>query len=155
MTSINPALVSGPPLVLPEDPSKLPETVAPVYTILSGAPIPPPLGSGHMVDIRDVARMHVFTALNPELTDGDRYICCSAFAPEQAIADVLHEAYPERSAKMDKGTAGEGYAKGFGYDEDGKIPRLDASRAEDVTGKKWIPYGQTVRDAAKEFERYL
>lgn len=158
MTAINPALVSGPPLLLPEDPEKISETVKPVWDILSGRPIPPPLVSGHMIDIRDVARMHVYAANHPEATGGKRIILCSAFAPEQAIADILHDTYPQRNGQMQKGKPGQGYLPGYGSDPAGKIPRFDTSIAEDLLfGDRggWISYDNTVRDSAKAFEKYL
>jgi nucleoside-diphosphate-sugar epimerase len=127
----------------------------PIYQILSGQPIPPPLTSGHILDVRDVSSFLVFTAQHPEKVHKGRYILCAAYAPEQAIADVLHKLYPEREGIMDRGTPGEGYLPGYGYDEAGKIPRFDVSEAEELWGKQWIGYETMIEDAAKVFEKLL
>ncbi|KAF4637385.1 hypothetical protein G7Y89_g685 [Cudoniella acicularis] len=99
MTAVNPTFVGGPPLVSPENPEHISGTVRHIWTILSGAPIPPTLGgSGSTVDIRDVARLMVFAVKNPKKANGQRYLAVSAAGTNEAIADILREKYPDRAS---------------------------------------------------------
>ena len=95
--------------------------------------------------------MMTWAASNPDLANGERYICIAAAPNEQAIADVLNKHYPERN--LEKGTPGEGYVEGYGYAEAGL--KVDASKAVKATGVEWIGFEKGVLDAAKAFERYL
>jgi nucleoside-diphosphate-sugar epimerase len=140
-------------LVSPEDPAKINETVRAVWTIFSGAPIPPPMSqSQSYVDNRDVARLMVFAVDRPEKADGERFIAFAGAPNEQAIADILNKHYPDR--KLAVGTPGKGYAPDYGFGPEGGI-RVDASKAVKATGEQWIGYEKSVLDAAKVFERYL
>lgn len=152
VSAINPAYVCGPPLVLPEDPAQINETVRAVYQILSGQELPPPLGgSGAFVDVRDVARMMVWAATNPKEADGQRYITVAGVGGNQAIADILRAHYPGRNIK--EGTPGKGYLPGYGFPKGGI--EVDGSKAVRATGQDWIGFEKSVLDAAKEFEKYL
>ena len=152
MTAINPVFVGGPPLVVPETPDKIHETVVSVYTVLSGKPIPPPIGgSGSFVDVRDVAALMVFGVSHPEKANLQRYIACGGKGNGQAIADILREKYKDR--KIEVGTPGEGYEPGWGYNKDGIV--VDGSKAVRDTGRQWIPFDKGVLDAAKSFEKFL
>ncbi|KAH6721156.1 putative NAD dependent epimerase/dehydratase [Leptodontidium sp. MPI-SDFR-AT-0119] len=152
MTTINPTYVCGPPLVLPDDPANINETVRAVWKILSGQAIPPPLGaSGSFVDVRDVAELMVFGVEKSHVANGQRYIACAGVGGEQAIADILNEAYPNR--ELARGEPGKGYLPTFGFAGDG--PKIDATKASQARGKEWIGYKQSVLDAAKAFEHYL
>jgi hypothetical protein len=54
LTTIHPSIVIGPPVLVPSSPSKLNETLKPLYSILAGLSptIPPKFGSGAIVDVR-------------------------------------------------------------------------------------------------------
>ncbi|KAH8586406.1 putative NAD dependent epimerase/dehydratase [Bisporella sp. PMI_857] len=152
MTAVNPVFVGGPPLVVPESADKIHETVKSVYTVLNGEPIPPPLGgSGAFVDVRDVARLMVFSVSHPEVADGERYIACGGVGSGQAVADILREHYKNR--KIAVGNPGEGYEPGWRFPNGGI--RFDSSKAVKATGKEWIPFDKSVLDAAKSFEKLL
>jgi len=152
MTAVNPCFVGGPPLVVPDTPEGIHDTVRSVYTILSGQPFPPALGgSGAFVDVRDVADLVLFAVQKPEVADGERYIACGGVGGEQQIADILRKAYPERA--IVEGTPGKGYEAGWGFKEGGIV--IDGSKAAKVMGKEWITYGKCVLDAAKAFEKFL
>lgn len=154
ITAVNPVWVSGPPLVLPEDPANINETVRNVWTIFSGQEIPPPLGpAGTFVDVRDVARLMVWAATHGEEANGQRYIALGGVGGEQAIADILRKHYPERRGLIKEGTPGKGYLPGYGFPEGGID--IDSSKAVKATGQDWIGYEKAVLDAAKEFEKYL
>jgi nucleoside-diphosphate-sugar epimerase len=138
--------------VLPENPAKISDTIINVWTILSGSPIPPSLGSNSYVDNRDVGRLMVFAVEHPEKADGERFIAQGGAPSYQAVADILRKHYPNR--KIDLGTPGSGYAPGYGFAEDAPV-KVDASKAVRATGVDWIGFEQSTLDAAKAFERYL
>ncbi|KUJ19442.1 putative NAD dependent epimerase/dehydratase [Mollisia scopiformis] len=154
MTSINPAFVYGPPAVLPEGPEKIAETVKPVYDILAGKPLPPPMGgSGAFVDVRDVAALMVLAVEKGKEMNGERYIAAAGIGGMQQIADILNEGYPQRKGKIAVGEPGKGYEPGFGFPKEGS--RIDSAKGKGILGREWIGYKECVLDAAKEFERYL
>lgn len=136
-------------LILPKDPKNINETVIHIYKILAGEPIPPTIGTGTMVDVRDVARLLVFTVDHPEKTNGERFLAASSCGPNQAVADILREKYPERSGIIQEGTPGVGYTD---YDISSFI---DASKAVKATGVPFIGFKESVLAAAQTFERYL
>lgn len=150
MAAVNPALVGGPPLLLPADPQHINETVRDVYKILSGAPLPPTFGSGVIVDVRDVARLIVFVVANPDKTNGERYLAVSGVGNSQAVADILRSHYPERRSIIDEGTPGKGYRPDYDISQ-----VVDASKAVRLTGKPWTTFEECVLAAAKAFELYL
>lgn len=97
LSSILPALVLGP--VLGSDFGVSPEIVR---RLLSGeAPGAPRLGWA-VVDVRDVADLHV-RALMSDRSDGQRYIASNGFVWMAEMASVLREACPERAARIPKG----------------------------------------------------
>jgi len=152
MTTVNPAYVSGPPLVPPKDPANINETVRAVWTILSGQPIPESLGgSGAFVDIRDVARLMVFAVQQSTTADGKRYIAVGGVGGNQAIADILRKHYPSRN--IDVGDPGKGYTLSYGFPPGGIA--IDTNLAEKDSGRGWIGFENSTVDAAKIFERYL
>ncbi|TVY75622.1 putative NADPH-dependent methylglyoxal reductase GRP2, partial [Lachnellula suecica] len=161
MTTINPSVVIGPPIVLASSGSKLNETLAPIYKILSGQSISPNVGSASFVDVRDVALEHVWAFENPSKADGQRYIACQGFGPLQAAADILRYQYKGTAIgeKIPVGTPGEGYV---GYNEKtGEVgnvswcmgrARVDGSKASKAMGFEYIPFKQSVLDTAKALE---
>jgi hypothetical protein len=106
---------------------------------------------GDTVDIRDVARILLWSALNPELSDGQRFICSSAVGGGQAIADILRKRMP--SLKVQRGCPGQGYSPD--YKSRAGICGFDSSRVTKATGQDWIPYEESVVDMAKFLQRYL
>lgn len=142
ITTINPGVVIGPPISLPETGEKLNETLRPLYSLLSGAlkTIPPNIGTGSFVDVRDVAYMHTWAFEHPEKSDGERYIACAGYGPMQAQADILREYFEEKGEKqilenIPVGNPGEGYV---GYDrETGKVKSVGwAPDKPSVSGEK-------------------
>jgi len=166
VTTVNPTVVIGPPIVLPSSGSKLNETLRPLFEIFSGEArtIGPNIGTGSFVDVRDVAYVHVWAYENADKADGERYIVAQGFGPLQAAADILREAYQgtEIGAKIPLGNPGQGYV---GYNkEKGKVGsvnyepgkfRVSGKKAEKETGVKYIPFKQSVLDTAKVFEALL
>jgi len=90
LTTINPGLVVGPPLD-----EHYGSSLALVERILKGKdPMMPPFGFP-MVDVRDVAEMHLRALQRPE-TAGRRYIASSGSMAMVDMARTLKAAYPTR-----------------------------------------------------------
>jgi len=156
----------GPPIVLPASGSKLNETLKPIWEILSGASedVPPYIGTGSFVDVRNVATMHIWAFENSSKADGERYLGVQGFGPMQAAADVLNDAYrgTKIGEKISKGTPGEGYV---GYNkETGKVDsvgvlpgarRISGQKAVKEMGLEYITFQQSIVDTAKAFEALL
>lgn len=166
ISTVNPSVVIGPPLVLPASGAKFNETLQPFFNILSGAAksIPPNIGSGSFVDVRDVAFMHTWAYENPKKSDGERYLGVNGFGPSQAIADVLRDHYKGTpiGEKIVVGSPGEGYGgynKEIGKVEEVKYPpenmKVDGSKAAREMGLKYISFPQSIVDTAKAMEPLL
>lgn len=150
------SFVAGPPLTVPESPEKISETNEFIWLVLSGQEFPPgPTGYGGYVDVRDVARLAVFSVEHPEIANGQRYIVGGNgnVGNPQAVADILRKAYPDRNEIIKEGTPGKGYLPGWKAAEGGIVVVSD--KTVEATGQKWIPYDQTVLDTAKSFEPLL
>lgn len=163
ISTVNPAVVIGPPIILPDSGDKLNETLSMFFNIFSGKTkeVPPTFGSGGFVDVRDVALMHTWAYEHPKEADGERYIGCKSFGPTQAVADVLNREYDGTAigSKIAKGTPGEGY---LGYDKEtgrvgdigyppGRI-RTDGSKAPKVMGFTYRTFPESIIDTAKALE---
>lgn len=166
ISTINPSVVWGPPVLLPKDPAKLNETLRPIYTLLSPktTEVPADIGSSNFVDVRDVALLHIWAYEHPSEADGERYIAAAGFGPIQGAADILRQEY--KGTKYEKGISvgnpGNGY---IGYDkETGKVGKVEflpegakmsGKKAERVTGIKWRSFNQSVIETAKALEPLL
>lgn len=126
--------------------------------------MPPNIGSGGYVDVRDVARIHLWAYEHPDVADGERYIGCQGFGPTQALADIIRQEYAgtKIGEKVTKGEPGNGY-QGFNK-ETGKVEyvswakggvQVDGSKAEQAIGQKYIGFPQSVIETAKAFEALL
>jgi nucleoside-diphosphate-sugar epimerase len=104
------------------------------------------------IDVRDVARLHLWAAEYPEEANGQRYLISGGCQTQQAVADILRKHYPDR--KIDVGTPGEGYPADFQFRKDVGLNH-DATKAIKATGQEYIPFEKVVLDAAKAFEIYL
>lgn len=133
--------------------SKIGGTTAFIWQILSGQEIPKPLtpNPGY-VDVRDIARVAVFSVDHPDKANGERFLLASGLVPPQAAADVLRKSYPERQDIIKAGTPGQGYFPGYKFPEE-RV--LDASKAVKVTGQDFYSVEQTITDTAKSLEKFL
>jgi nucleoside-diphosphate-sugar epimerase len=155
VAAINPVLCAGPPAVPPPSADQLSITARFIFDLLAGKDAPPPethLGRGAYVDVRDVARLVTFAIQHPDVTNGSRLIAASCMSHPQGVMDVLREAFPERRDIIQKGTPGEGYTSGFGFSEEGPNFDMEAVR---VSGKGWISFEDTIRDAAEAYKVFL
>lgn len=148
------SLVIGGPLVLPDIPDRIPESMRSIWIILSGGDIPPTFGAtGAYVDVRDVARVFVFVMDHAKEANGERYICCGQRGNNQAIADILRKHYPKRAGIMQIGEPGKGYLPDYSYPKDGLI--VSGDKVAKATGKEWVGFEDSILDSARAFEMYL
>jgi nucleoside-diphosphate-sugar epimerase len=137
--------VTGPPLVPPKDSKNVTETVRNVWEVFSGQDISPPFeGPSDYVDVRDVARLFLWSVEHPETANGERYIAFGGYGSGHQIAGTLREHYPGRRDII----------KDYPVGEHGDYS-IDASKAIKATGQDFIKYEKSVLDAAKAFEVYL
>ncbi|KAI0525544.1 hypothetical protein F5B22DRAFT_642556 [Xylaria bambusicola] len=152
MTALQPTYFVGPPLIPWKSPGHIPYSNSDFWKVVSGEEVPGPMMLyGDTVDIRDVARMLLWSAQNPQKADGERFACSSAAGCGQAIADILRRDMP--SLKVQQGLPGKGYSPDY-------KPRagtfgFDSSKAVSATGRDWISYEQSVLDLAQFLQRYL
>lgn len=104
-----------------------------------------------MVDIRDVARVLVWSAVNPKAADGERYLCAGGVGGSQAISDILSQRMPELPIK--RGTPGQGYLSD--YSAPSGTVSFDARKAVEATGQDWIGFETSVVDTAESLKQYL
>lgn len=152
----NPGFVFGPPLQLPETTEQLNETLSYVWMTLSGKAktMPPEIALGAFIDVRDVARAHIWCFEHPMESDGQRYLLACGQGRPQAMVDILHIIFPGRSAKMVKGEPGKDYDASYGWWKEG--PRIDDSKASKAMGIDWIRFDRSLGDTAKALaERWL
>jgi dihydroflavonol-4-reductase len=90
LTTVNPGLVLGPPIG-----AEAGSSVSVIRRLLSGKdPMQPPIGLP-VVDVRDVARMHVKAVEDPGLA-GSRFIASAGSLSFVEMAQILRTAYPDR-----------------------------------------------------------
>ncbi|KAF4959509.1 hypothetical protein FSARC_10714 [Fusarium sarcochroum] len=152
MTALNPTFVMGPQPGL-ESISKIGSTTGFIWQVFSGQEIPQPISpSPGFVDVRDIARVAVFSVDHPDKANGERFLLTGGLVPPQAAADVLRKAYPERRDIIKVGKPGEGYNLGYSFPEQ---RFLDASKTVKLTGQDFYSVEQTIVDTAKSLEKFL
>ncbi|OAP56778.1 hypothetical protein AYL99_08890 [Fonsecaea erecta] len=152
VAAVNPAVVTGPPVSWPETPDKLNTTLLPIWNIYSGSQVmPPQIGGAGYVDVRDVARMHIWAMEHPEQSNGERYLLSNGKAPPQAAADLLRERFPDRDIIV--GNPGQGYTKDYWFVE-GESSSVSTKAYRALGVKRLIPYDQSVLDTVEAFEKH-
>jgi dihydroflavonol-4-reductase len=154
LTTINPALVLGPPLD-----RKIGTSLKLIARILSGKdPMVPRMGMS-IVDVRDVALMHLRALQRPE-TAGSRFIGAERFMWLKDVAWVLKAEYPDRKiatrqapdwlirflAIFDKSLAG--IVPLLGHETP-----MDNTAAAEVLGMEFIEARQAIRTSASSLMR--
>jgi dihydroflavonol-4-reductase len=154
LTTICPSLVLGPPLD-----GKIGSSLKVIARLLSGKdPMVPNLGMA-IVDVRDIAQMHVRALQRPE-SAGNRYIGSERFMWMRDIALVLKAEYPDR--KIPLRVAPDWLMRVMGmFDKTikGILPSLghevplDNSAAAEVLGIEFIEARQAIRTSASSLIR--
>ena len=163
ISTINPGIVVGPPVQAPLRISEINESLKPLFDIFSGAvtTLPTAIGSGSIVDVRDVATMHLWALEHSQTANGERYLGIAGYGPPQAYADILRKQYPDREDRIPKGVPGYGYEGlgaggeviGVGYPK-GKF-QISGQKARKAMGIEWISMKQSVLETAKLFENLV
>ena len=156
-SAINPGVVTGPPVLWPDDPAGLNLTLKPIWQLYAGEidAMPPQIGGASYIDVRDVAAMHVWAALNTEKSNGQRYLMTNGKAPPQATADILRKTYRDR--EILEGTPGEGYVPGkYWFAENALDGMPIATKAYEAMGVReggFIGFEKSVLDSVVAMEK--
>lgn len=150
--SINPGMVLGP--VASSDFSA---SVELVKQLLDGSmPMAPDLGFP-IVDVRDIAALHVLALEEPGL-DGERFLGAGPFLKALDVAAVLRAALGERARKAPTRRMPDWLVSVLGLvnaevrgikGELGKVRNIDASHARNRLGWTMRPVEQTIVDTAE------
>ncbi|KAE8389674.1 hypothetical protein BDV23DRAFT_184272 [Aspergillus alliaceus] len=154
IASICGSIATGPPILLPQFESEIPSTCKAVLDALRGKKVPGPqdhiaqiAGAAPYSDIRDIAKIYLWCAENPKLADGQRYLVVAGHGPQQAIYDILREAYPERAEIIPKGDPAFRYNRDWTFDTDGV--QFDSSKVKNQVRLDFISYKKTILDTAE------
>lgn len=155
LTTINPVLVLGPALD-----SNYGTSLQVAERIFSGKdPMQPRFGIP-IVDVRDVAAMHV-KALSTPQSEGQRILASESFQWMKDMAETMKQAYPDRGIKVRE--APDFLIKMMAmFDSDIKtiIPQLGVpkyisnQRAKDVLGIDFIPARDAILASAESIKTY-
>lgn len=94
LTTIHPGAIIGPAL---DDDASI--SVGLVSGLLDGTTPAMPSNGFAIIDVRDVADLHVAALQNPEAI-GQRYLATSDYTPFPEVANILRAAYPDRKITM-------------------------------------------------------
>ena len=123
--------------------------------LLDGATPALPSNGFSIIDVRDVAAMHVAALEHPEAA-GERYLATAEYMPFPKVADVLREAYPDR--KITSKSVPDWIIMllaRFGgptrqiINDIGNEKHFDGSKGERLLGRKYIPARQSILDTAE------
>jgi nucleoside-diphosphate-sugar epimerase len=149
LCAVNPSVVTGPPVLWPDSPERLNETLLPIWRIFSGeaTEVPPGIGGMSYVDVRDVVRLHVWCM---EHRATGRWLCTNGKGTMQAVADILRKEYPER--KIVVGTPGGDYREDYWFVE-GEAS-MASTKAYTALGEERFEfdYRRSVLDTVRAFE---
>lgn len=148
MTSVNPATVFGPPLYMPPRVDLLSPSIRILYdTVVEGTGVSTVRGGGTVmssVDVRDVARLMLWTAKNPQEADGQRYLACAWNTTPEHITKILAENFRQLPLTL-AGTHG-----AAPISDDGS-PLYNGHKALKATGQDWIGLEKSIVDSATFF----
>ncbi len=91
LTTIHPGAILGPAL---DDDASI--SLLMVSDLLNGKTPAVPRNGFSIIDVRDVAAMHV-AAVRNEVSIGERYLAAGDYTPFPEVAQILREAYPDRT----------------------------------------------------------
>lgn len=152
--SVNPVAVFGP--VANDD---LSTSVEIVKKMMDGSiPLMPNMGIG-VVDVRDVARMHMLALEAPaEKISGERFPASQSFLWMAEMADILRQRVPEYSVKIPTRNMPDFLVKLLALfmpemkqikGELGSVRDVDGSHGSRVLGFDYIPAEQSLEDTAR------
>jgi dihydroflavonol-4-reductase len=154
ITTIHPGAIIGPAL---DDDASI--SVGMVSGLLDNSMPALPSNGYSIIDVRDVADMHVAALEKPEAI-GQRYLATAQYMKFPEIAQVLRELYPDR--KIVQKTVPDWIMflmARFGgpvrqiINDIGNEKVFDGSKGERLMGKSYIPARQTIADTAESVIR--
>lgn len=150
LTTIHPGAIIGP--VLDEDASI---SVGLVSGLLDGSTPALPSNGFSIIDVRDVADLHV-AALEASEAVGQRYLATSDYTPFPEVARIVREAYPDREVTMKvvpdwiiRAIALFGGPTRQIINDIGNEKVFDGSKGERLLGRKFISAKQSILDTAE------
>lgn len=155
MTTIHPGAIIGP--ALDEDASI---SVGMVGGLLDNSTPALPSNGFSIVDVRDVADMHVAALEKPE-SIGQRYLATAEYMPFPEVARVVQELYPER--KIVNRPAPDWVIRivaMFGgparqiINDIGNVKIFDGRKGEALMGHKYITARQSISDTAESVIKF-
>lgn len=150
LTTIHPGAIIGPPV---DDDASI--SVGMVTGLLDGSTPALPSNGFSIIDVRDVAGMHVAALRQPQ-SAGERYLATAEYVPFPDVASVLRKAYPDRkvTAKMVPDWLIKLIARLGGparqiINDIGNVKIFDGSKGERLLGRKYIPARQSILETAE------
>lgn len=150
LTTIHPGAIIGPPV--DRDASI---SVEMVTGLLDGSTPALPSNGFSIIDVRDVAGMHVAALQQPQ-SAGERYLAAAEYMPFVTVASILREHYPDRKVTMKqvpdwliKLIARFGGPARQIINDIGNVKIFDGSKGERLLGRPYIPARQSVIDTAE------
>lgn len=150
LTTIHPGAIIGP--AVDEDASI---SIGMVTGLFDGKTPALPSNGFSIIDVRDVAAMHVAALEHPEAA-GQRYLATAEYVPFPKVAEVLREAYPDRNITAKhvpdwiiKLLARFGGPTRQIINDIGNEKVFDGSKGEALLGRKYIPARQSILDTAE------
>jgi dihydroflavonol-4-reductase len=156
LTTVNPGLVLGPPL---DD--DIGASLDLIKMLMTGAYPAVPPAAFPIVDVRDVAAVHVNALEAPE-TGGRRLIAVAESLSLKAVAETLREAFPERARKIPARVLPAWLVRVLAVADRnlasvlpdlGVEPRADAAYVTALTGVKFRPAREAIIDAGRALAR--
>jgi nucleoside-diphosphate-sugar epimerase len=150
LTTIHPGAIIGPPL---DDDAAI--SVQMVTGLFDGALRAMPSNGFSIVDVRDVAAMHVAALESPDAI-GQRYLATAEYMPFPAIADVVRAAYPDR--RVTSRTVPDWIIRMLAWfggptrqiiNDIGNEKVFDGKKGERLLGRPYIPARQSILDTAE------
>jgi dihydroflavonol-4-reductase len=150
LTTIHPGAIIGPAL---DDDASI--SVGMVTSLLDGSTPALPSNGFSIIDVRDVAEMHVAALEKPE-SIGQRYLATAEYTPFPKVADIVREAYPAH--KVTSRTVPDWLMHVMAYfggpirqiiNDIGNEKVFDGSRGEALLGHKYIDARTAILDTAE------
>ncbi|WP_425408824.1 SDR family oxidoreductase [Hyphococcus sp.] len=156
LTTVNPGFVLGPPL---DD--DIGASLEVIRMLMTGAYPALPPASFPIIDVRDLAAIHVKALENPE-TGGRRLIAAGETLSLRDIAEILRNAFPDRAKSIPVRTLPAWLVRvAANFDRNlaavipdlNAVPQAQSDYVKGLTGVAFRPARDAVIDAARALER--
>lgn len=144
VVTLCPPMTFGPVVHPVENVSKLNVSNGVLWSIADGADPLPVSRVPVWIDVRDLAKAHVESLLNPE-AGNKRYIAASTeFFSYQIAADIMRKNFPWAENKVIKGEPGDEIKYNY---------KLDGQTMANDLGLEYTPFKKTVVDSISQFSK--